>query len=674
MEKLGLDDFLNYKFLSGVEYSPNGKYACFVVHQANLEENGYNSNLWLYDEAQSNLFQLTAWNQEKLFTWLEDSKHILFSALRNPKDKERQAEGEDLTVFYKINVGGGEAREEFRVPLKVNDVRHLAADRFLLTAVYNPGRRELEGLSTQEKAEALEEREKNKDFEVLEEIPFWSNGRGFVSKTRSRLYLYKRQTHTWQALTGENLQVQGVQLNAEKTKAIVVGQEFEGKAEQTNALYLIDLLKETVHKITPEEEFSYSNAFFINDQQVICQGKDMKTYGLNENARFYLVSVPTGEKELFTPDFDKSTWNSVGSDCRYGGGEAVQLDGEHLYFLTTEKDSSYLNRLSFQGEAEQLTVGGGTVDSYSVRGGKILFIGLRGLKLQELYRWEQGQETALTEFNAWVAKSRKLSEPRPLSVETAPGVTIDGWVLFPVDYDPGRKYPGILNIHGGPKTVYGPVFFHEMQYWANQGYFVFFCNPRGSDGRGNEFADIRGKYGTVDYEDLMSFTDFVLERHPNIDEERLAVAGGSYGGFMTNWIIGHTDRFKAAASQRSISNWFSMGYTADIGYFFVDDQIGASPWSDWEKLWAQSPLKYADQVQTPTLFIHSEEDYRCWLPEGLQMFTALKYHGVQSRLCLFRGENHELSRSGKPRQRRRRLEEITNWFQRFLGENSNKDY
>jgi dipeptidyl aminopeptidase/acylaminoacyl peptidase len=137
---------------------------------------------------------------------------------------------------------------------------------------------------------------------------------------------------------------------------------------------------------------------------------------------------------------------------------------------------------------------------------------------------------------------------------------------------------------------------------------------------------------------------------------------------MTNWIIGKTDRFKAAASQRSISNWVSMGYTTDIGYFFAPDQVGATPWTDQEKLWYHSPLKYADRVKTPTLFIHSDEDYRCWLPEALQMFTALKYHGVESRLCMFRGENHELSRSGRPKHRQRRLEEITNWFDRFLKE------
>jgi len=322
--------------------------------------------------------------------------------------------------------------------------------------------------------------------------------------------------------------------------------------------------------------------------------------------------------------------------------------------------------MDLEGNLEKLTEEKGSVDGFDVYDGKVIFVGFRSLKLQELYKLENKKEIQITHFNGWVNKERKLSTPERLTFQTKEGITIEGWVMKPVDFEEGKKYPAILNIHGGPKTVYGEIFFHEMQYWANEGYAVFFCNPRGSDGRGNDFADIRGKYGTIDYEDIMKFTDVVLEKYPFIDKERVGVTGGSYGGFMTNWIIGHTNRFKAAVSQRSISNWISKFCTTDIGYFFVEDQQAATPWSDVEKLWFHSPLKYADRVQTPTLFIHSEEDYRCWMAEGIQMFTALKYHGVESKLCLFKGENHELSRSGKPKHRIRRLKEITNWFNRFL--------
>ena len=155
------------------------------------------------------------------------------------------------------------------------------------------------------------------------------------------------------------------------------------------------------------------------------------------------------------------------------------------------------------------------------------------------------------------------------------------------------------------------------------------CNPRGSDGKGNEFADIRGKYGTIDYDDIMRFTDLVLERYPSIDRARVGVTGGSYGGYMTNWIIGHTRRFKAAASQRSISNWFSMGYTTDIGYFFTPDQVAATPWSD-QRNGEHSPLKYAHQVQTPTLFIHSMKTTAAGCLRAADVHRP-PYHGVEAR-------------------------------------------
>jgi len=262
-----------------------------------------------------------------------------------------------------------------------------------------------------------------------------------------------------------------------------------------------------------------------------------------------------------------------------------------------------------------------------------------------------------------------ISNPEHFTVKVSDGEEIDAWIMKPIGYTEGEEYPTILEIHGGPKGAYGEIFFHEFQILANEGYAVVYSNPRGSSGRGNEFADIRGDYGGRDYQDLMEVMDKALETYDFIDEDKLGVGGGSYGGFMTNWVIGHTNRFKAAVSQRSISNWISKFCTTDIGYFFVKDQFaGATPWNDMEKLWDGSPLKYADKVTPPTLFIHSEEDYRCWLPEGIQMFTALKYHDVDSRLCMFKGENHELSRGGKPEHRIRRLEEMVDWFNKYLKE------
>ena len=248
------------------------------------------------------------------------------------------------------------------------------------------------------------------------------------------------------------------------------------------------------------------------------------------------------------------------------------------------------------------------------------------------------------------------------------GVDIDGFVMKPVGYEPGKRYPGILHIHGGPKMVFGPGFHHEMQLWAASGFFVCYCNPRGSCGKGNAFADLQGKYGEVDFRDLMEFTDEVLRRYPEIDADRMGVAGGSYGGFMTNWVIGHTNRFRCAVSQRSIANYVGDYLLSDIGYYYVPDQQLGTIWEHPERLWKASPLTYADRVKTPTLFIHADKDYLCTLANGLEMFAALKLHGLESKLCMFYGENHGLSREGKPSNRISRLSEILHWMEEHLKE------
>ncbi len=666
MESIRIDDFVNFNFISGLEYSEDGKYACFAVHKVDLEGNDYDTNLWIYKSDSDQCSQLTAFNKEQRFIWLTDNEHIVFMGMRDPKDRKRQEQGEVFTVFYRINIHGGEAEKFFEVPFRVGQIKQIDTANFLLLGVYNPHKPDLTGMDDLRKAETLKQQKEEQDYEILEEIPFWSNGAGFVSGNRTRLYSYNIESNTLEPLTDELLDVSTVVLNHKRNQAAFIGQVFQGKRQIENAVYLLDLASKEVRLVSNPTGFRYYQVEFINQNQLICLGTDGKRYGLNENPRFFLIDINTGSQKIITPELDVSIGNSIGSDCRFGTSGSMKKSGDYLYFITTEGTSAELNRIDVEGRIKKITAGTGSVDSFAVHNNSILLVRLKSNQLQEVYKLEQKEEKQITHFNDWFASERSIAELEPCNYQVNDKIEIDGWVIKPIGWDKSKKYPAILDIHGGPKVTYGEVYFHEMQYWANRGYFVMLCNPRGSDGKGNEFADIRGKYGTIDYEDLMGFVDVVLERYPSIDQNRLGVTGGSYGGFMTNWIIGHTDRFKAAASQRSIANWVSMGCTTDIGYYFSDDQIGTTPWEDADKLWEASPLKYADKVKTPTLFIHSEQDYRCWLVEGLQMFTALKYHGVESRLCMFRGENHDLSRSGKPQQRIRRLREISDWFERYL--------
>jgi len=339
-----------------------------------------------------------------------------------------------------------------------------------------------------------------------------------------------------------------------------------------------------------------------------------------------------------------------------------------FYFTKRSWGDSHLVCMSEMGSVETVCSTPGAVLCFDIFGDLALMVAMRENDLAEIWavNLSTGEEKQLTHFNTAYMQTHSVIQPERFVFTNSDGYELEGFVLKPIGYEPGKKYPGILEMHGGPKAVFGGVFHHEMQCLANKGYFVFFTNPRGSDGRGEKFADITEKLGGIDYNDFMEFTDEVLRRYPDIDEKRLGICGGSYGGFMCNWMIGHTNRFAAAASQRSISNYLTKILCTDIGFTHNLTQLGAEPWDGFDTVWDHSPLKYAQEAKTPTLFIQSDEDYRCWMSDALSMFTALKMNGCDSRLVLFHGENHELSRSGRPHNRITRLEEIGNWFDKYL--------
>lgn len=304
-------------------------------------------------------------------------------------------------------------------------------------------------------------------------------------------------------------------------------------------------------------------------------------------------------------------------------------------------------------------------DSIAVCHNEVLATGTAG-GLQELFRIDNDDLHCISNINTEVLRNKIVNPPHKLQFKNSDGLIISGFVIEPAGYEPDKKYPGILEIHGGPRTAFTAGFFHEMQFLAGKGYFVFFCNPRGSAGCGEAFADIRTRWGTVDFTDVMEWTDFVLEQYPAIDASSLAVMGGSYGGYMTNWCITHTNRFRAAVSMRSVANLFSDYGATDYSIWGTPGVHGGTPWSNAELLKKQSPYAYAMNITTPTLFLHSFEDYRCSLSGAMQMYSAMQKIGVPTRMCLFRSANHELSRSGPPRSRIRRLKEIAAWVDRYL--------
>lgn len=248
----------------------------------------------------------------------------------------------------------------------------------------------------------------------------------------------------------------------------------------------------------------------------------------------------------------------------------------------------------------------------------------------------------------------------------ADGNDLQGWILTPPDFDPSKKYPSIMEIHGGPLTQYGWFFMHEFHYLAAQGYVVYFCNPRGGRGYGEEHARaIWAAWGTVDYRDLMLWADYAAAL-PFIDRDRMGVTGGSYGGYMTDWIIGHTQRFKAAVTQRCVSNLVSLWGSSDFNWSFQKIFGGKPPYESLDLLWECSPMKHIGNARTPTLVIHNLGDLRCPVEQGEQVYTALKQLGVPTELVLFPDEPHGLSRVGRTDRRIVRLESICGWFDKYL--------
>ena len=649
MKPVAMDDFCSLSFLSNVEFSPSGKSACFTVTKALKKENKYDSRLYVRKDGK--VRPLTSGGKESAFCFLDDDT-VLF-----PSNREESKEPSIASRFYRISLSGGEAELAYTLPIPVQRLIPLKGGNFLALGTTFPGWEDLYQGDPKRAAAYLKHNKENADYEEITQNPWWWNGGTFTRGAYTSLFHFDAKKNKLTRMTALGQEVSDVKLSADQRFVYYFAQDATAQHSvfYNYSLCRMELSSQTVETVAGGRRDFMLHAYELGASFLLLAASDGHL-GMNTDPDFYTVSYETREVKPYAV-YGNALGSSVGSDVRYGGGKALRMEGDTLYFVSTRFDSAALFKLE-NGAVTPVIDRPGSIDCFDVRGGKLLLCALWDMKPQELYD-ETGRQ--LTHLNDKPLRGKYIAQPEPLNF-TAGDHEVHGFVLKPLGFEPGKKYPVILDIHGGPKTVYGPVFYHEMQLWAGMGYFVIFCNPTGSDGRG-EFMDILGKYGTVDYDDIMAFCDAALRAWPEMDAANLFETGGSYGGFMTNWIIGHTDRFRACASQRSISNWVSFFGVSDIGIDFTVDQCASTIWPSPEKLWWHSPLKYADRCKTPTLFIHSFEDYRCPIDQGYQMYSALVAHGVETKMVCFRGENHDLSRSGKPLHRIKRLSEITAWFE-----------
>lgn len=347
----------------------------------------------------------------------------------------------------------------------------------------------------------------------------------------------------------------------------------------------------------------------------------------------------------------------------------VWTEGNDLYFQMSSMGDVRLYYATLNGAIYPATPEEEHIYGYDItKNGQYALITCSSpTAVSDLYLHEisTGERHQLTHFNEIYEQTHYLAKPEVIQVENE-GQLVWGWLMKPAQYQEGKKYPLMLAIHGGPHMMYANTFMHEMQLLAAEGYGVLYMNPRGSHGYSQEFVNgCRGDYGGGDYRDLMAAVDLVISENVWVDSTRLGVTGGSYGGFMTNWIIGHTERFKAALTQRSISNWVSFFGVSDIGYYFTPWQIEGDM-HDVDKLWEHSPLKYVKNSTTPLMILHGELDDRCPIEQAEQLYITMKSMGKDVEFIRFEKANHDLSRTGLPNLRLQRLEAIQNWFVKKL--------
>lgn len=651
--KISAEDLFLIHSVSDPRIAPNGEEAVFVKTHMDKEKNDYISYLYHY-HFETN--EITQWTHQKHRVsnarWSSDGKQLLFISNRDEKNQ-----------LYLLSKNGGEAK-------KLTDEKNGVSN-----ASFSPNGQHIIFQTTrlvEEKEEDQEKKENKKpEPKVIETMKYKVDGVGLLDEKYQEIKLISLKDDQVRVIkTGdENFHFHAWVNDDEIIYSTdeAINQDFNFNRN----LYLYNL-KSNETKEIPTDEGYVSTVAVSPDRKKLLFVHSGRTYENATHAKLYLFNLETWEKICLTEDLDAPIGDYVAADIQQQAvlQGVVWASDEDFYFPISSYGNVILYYGNVHGELYPALQDDFHIYGYDVDGNQqtALLTISTPTNPSELYYLDipKGELKQLSNFNQKLLEEVEIVKPEPISYKSKDDWTIHGWLMKPAQFEEGKKYPMIVNIHGGPHAFYGNTFFHEMQLIAAKGYAVLYVNPRGSHSYGQQFVDaVRGDYGNGDYEDIMNGVDYILKEFDWIDEERLGVTGGSYGGFMTNWIVGHTNRFKAAVTQRSISNWISFRGVSDIGYYFTDWQIQAD-FSDIEKLWKHSPLAYVDQIETPLLIIHSENDFRCPIEQAEQLYIALKYQKKPTKFVRFPQADHNLSRTGKPNLRIERLNHILAWFDEYL--------
>jgi dipeptidyl aminopeptidase/acylaminoacyl peptidase len=500
---------------------------------------------------------------------------------------------------------------------------------------------------------------------IVRRLHYKHDGQGYVDGRYHHLFVVSAGGGSAAQLTRGAWDVTGFDWSPDSTRLVASGNAEPGADMQRELnLYLVDLAGNRQH---------LGGGFYLDAPTWSPRG-DLIAFiapnGMDAGLLERLWVVPlTGEgPRCLTANFDQAVNDSVITDMRAGHGSrlAWSTEGDRLYFLASGPGVTGAYSTDLEGNVRQEAGGSRRIFDFDVASGVLAYAASDTRNPGELHVMTQGAEARLTDLNPWL-HDRYIAQPEREQFTAPDGWLIEGWLLKPERLDPGKVHPLVMQVHGGPHGQYGYAFFHELQILAGMGYVVLCVNPRGSDGYGERFRrEVVRDWGGKDYADLMSALDQVVERTGYVDTSRMGIAGGSYGGYMTNWIIGQTNRFSAAVSMRSISNLVSEYAQHDI-VLWGALELGPPPWPDSDELWRRSPIRYVKNIRTPLLLTCGEMDLRCAISQSEEMFGAMALLGKTVELVRFPEESHDLSRNGRPDRRVERLRRIAGWFERFLG-------
>ena len=656
-------DIYSFELVSDVRLSPDGRNVIYAVQHIDRKREKKYSNLWLaaVDDGEPRQFTFGDQN-DGMARWSPDGSQIAF--LSNRADKEKPSQ------IYLIGMNGGEARPLVAIEGEVSGLSWSPDGKRLLCTVRKTD------------AEALERRkdEQKKKLGVVvrqvERVFYKLDGYGYLPKERTHLWTVDVRTGKTRQLTDHAVYDEhGSSWSPDGRKVAFVSNRSANPDFNPDAddLYVMPAAGGEFTKIeTPAG--SKGSPIFSPD------GKWLAYYGNDYPGEWYrntcLWVVPV-DGSLPARNLTRQTDLHISSGVINDAGSPEFMpptwskDSQRIYFQVDLHGSTLLMSIALDGSNLQTVIGaGGALGSYTFdreQNKLVYFYGRMHDPVQIFYHnLADGNERQLTRLNQdWLSKI-ELGEVEEVWFKGRDGNDLQGWIIKPPGFDASRRYPSIMEIHGGPLVQYGNYFMHEFYYLAAQGYVVYFCNPRGGRGYGEAHAGaIWGGWGDADYADLMAWADYV-EKLPYIDAQRMGVTGGSYGGYMTVWIIGHTQRFKAAVTQRCVSNLISLWGSSDMNWSFQEVLNNQPPFKDLQKFWDHSPIKYIDNAKTPTLVLHNEFDLRCPIEQGEQVFVALKSLGVDTEMVRFPDEPHGLSRIGRTDRRIARLEHIARWFNQYL--------